>query len=173
MIGASLVVALLGLQSTPLDRRAVLRSAATVALAAPLPALAISKEAAEKKAIMRETAKEAREAIKEYKFAPRPEIQGSAETGYTFVGDYTAGTNGEMASYFTKKGEKLRAEYRTEKEIANGKLTKSEAQKFEIEKQSKEVTGKKPAKVQKIEEVELDDDTKEYMEMLKFKGRKY
>ena len=59
-----------------LDRRAVLSGAATTAvLATPFPAAARSKEKAAEKALQKATAAEARQAMKEYKFAPRPEVR--------------------------------------------------------------------------------------------------
>ena len=49
--------------------------------AAPLPAFAKSKQKAEQQAIQKATRREAQQAMKEYKFAPRPELEGSMETG--------------------------------------------------------------------------------------------
>ena len=63
-----------------LERRAALATAAAL-FAAPLPAFAKSKAKAEQQAIQKATRREAQQAMKEYKFAPRPELEGSMETG--------------------------------------------------------------------------------------------
>uniref|UniRef100_A0A7S2JG32 PS II complex 12 kDa extrinsic protein n=1 Tax=Haptolina brevifila TaxID=156173 RepID=A0A7S2JG32_9EUKA len=89
------------------NRRAVISGAAALLPAAltPSPVFARSKEEAKKKAAMKETAAEARQAMKEYKFAPRPELEGNAETGYAYkTGSITAGSQGEAADYFKVKG---------------------------------------------------------------------
>ena len=71
----------------------------------PVLAAARSKEKAKEKAVQKETAAEARQAMKEYKFAPRPELEGNAETGYKFKeGTIGSGSQGEVASYFKEKG---------------------------------------------------------------------
>ena len=96
--------------TTLVDRRAVIGGAAAAALM-PMPAFARSKEKARQMAIQKETAAEARQAMKEYKFAPRPVLEGNAETGYKFKdGTVKSGANGEMASYFKVKGEELQKE---------------------------------------------------------------
>eukprot|EP00964_Phaeocystis_antarctica_P045614 scaffold26272_cov51-Phaeocystis_antarctica.AAC.2 len=72
------------------------------ALFAPLPAFATSKEKAKQMAIQKETAKEAKEAMKQYKFAPRPELEYGKKPdgtmGYVFV------------EVFNEKGASLKAE---------------------------------------------------------------
>ena len=82
----------------PVDRRAVLSGTAAVALlTSPWPAVATSKEKARQKAIMKETAAETRQAIKEYKYAPRPVVEGTMETGYRYKeGTFQAGSTGEV-----------------------------------------------------------------------------
>ena len=128
-----------------LDRRGfalqgVLGSSAL--LLAPSPGWARSKEKAKEKAIQKETAAEVRQAIKEYKYAPRPELTGSAETGYTFKeGTVSAGSNGELAGYFSKKGEVLRAEYKAEKARATG-ATSLEADKIKSTAAAKQGQGR-------------------------------
>ncbi|KAL1528938.1 hypothetical protein AB1Y20_010260 [Prymnesium parvum] len=136
------------------DRRAVLRSAGGAALLSlsPLPALARSKEKAEEKAIQKATAKEARQAMREYKYAPRPELVGSLETGYTYKeGTVKAGSTGELASYFTEKGATIQAEYAGEKARARG-LSAEEAKKAALEKAAAE---KKARKAREPSEDEL------------------
>jgi len=91
-------------QTALLNRRAVLGGAATAIL--PLPAFAKSKEKAKEEAVQKATAKEARQAMKEYKFAPRPVLEGNAETGYKYKeGTIGAGSQGEVAAYFKEKGQ--------------------------------------------------------------------
>ena len=73
------------------------------ALFAPLPAFATSKEKAKQMAIQKETAKEAKEAMKQYKFAPRPELEYGKKPdgtmGYVFVeGTVKPGSQGELSS---------------------------------------------------------------------------
>ena len=139
-----LACALLGWGSpAPLDRRAVLNSGAVAAVAAlgavPLPAVAISKKKAQEKAMQKETAAEARQAMKEYKLAPRPELVGSLETGYKYKeGTVKSGSTGELASYFKDKGDKVQAEYQAE--LARSKGTSAaEAKRMaeEMEKSAK------------------------------------
>merc|ERR1719401_244012 len=105
--------------SPQVDGRAVAsrRSAISLgaALFAPLPALAKSKEKAKNEAIQRETAKEAKQAMKEYKYAPRPELEYGLKPdgtmGYIYKeGTVKAGSQGELASFFTEKGAELKAE---------------------------------------------------------------
>ena len=104
------------LPGAPLDRRAVLSgvvAAAPAALLAPLPAVARSKEKAAEKALQKATAAEARQAMKEYKYAPRPELVGNAKDGYAYkAGTVQAGSTGELASYFTDKGADIQADYK-------------------------------------------------------------
>ncbi|KAL3914252.1 MAG: hypothetical protein SGPRY_007687 [Prymnesium sp.] len=141
----------------PLSRRAVLSSSLAPALvvSVPLPALARSKEKAEEKAIQKATAKEARQAMKEYKYAPRPVLEGSLETGYSFKeGTVKAGSTGELASYFNEKGATIQAEYAAEKARAVGKSSE-EAKKAAYEKMA---STKKPKKQ------ELSDDAKKIIE---------
>ena len=73
------------------------------ALFAPLPAFATSKEKAKNMALQKETAKQAKEAMKQYKFAPRPELEYGKKPdgtmGYVFVeGTVKPGSQGELAS---------------------------------------------------------------------------
>ena len=93
--------------SPQVDGRAVAsrRSAISLgaALFAPLPAFATSKEKAKNMAMQKETAKQAKEAMKQYKFAPRPELEYGKKPdgtmGYVFVeGTVKAGSQGELAS---------------------------------------------------------------------------
>ena len=115
-----------------LDRRAVLSG--TAAVLAPMPAMAKSKKKAEEEAVQKATAKEARQAMKEYKYAPRPVLEGNAETGYTFKeGTVSAGSTGELAGYFQEKGASIQAQAAADKARAAG-LTKAEADKKAKEK---------------------------------------
>ena len=90
--------------SPQLDGRAVVsRRTAVVGLGAalvvPLPAVAKSKEKAKQEAMQKETAKEARQAMKEYKFAPRPELEYVEGKGYIYKeGTVKAGSQGELSS---------------------------------------------------------------------------
>ena len=109
-VGANEMLSLLALPSAwspQVDGRAVAsrRSAISLgaALFAPLPAFATSKEKAKQMAIQKETAKNAKQAMKEYKFAPRPELEYGKKPdgtmGYVFVeGTVKAGSQGELAS---------------------------------------------------------------------------
>ena len=119
------------------DRRAVLSGAASAALLAPLPAFARSKEKAAEKAMQKATAGEARQAMKEYKFAPRPELVGNAETGYSYKsGTVKDGSTGEMASYFKDKGAKIQGEYQADRARATG-ATADQAAKLAAETEDK------------------------------------
>ena len=93
--------------SPQVDGRAVAsrRSAISLgaALFAPLPAFAKSKEKAKQEAIQKETAKNAKQAMKEYKYAPRPELEYGLKPdgtmGYIYKeGTVKAGSQGELAS---------------------------------------------------------------------------
>ena len=176
-----------------LGRRAVLSAAALLTSTPLREASAKSKEKAAEKAIQKETAKEARQAMKEYKFAPRPVLEGNAETGYTYKdGTVTAGSQGELATYFTQKGEKIRADYRAEKAKAgtviatketpaetkarvqseddkkiNAKIAEFKGQKDELGR----VIGGGTQKV--VGDVEMDEDDLAILESLKFKGKRY
>ena len=102
---------LLALQPTAwspnVDGRAVASRRSAIglgaALFAPLPALARSKAAAKADAIQKETAKEAKVAMKQYKSAPRPEleygIKPDGTTGYIYKeGTVKSGSQGELSS---------------------------------------------------------------------------
>ena len=98
-----IVAPLLSGWSPQLDSRSVVSRRAAVgfgaALVAPLPAVAKSKEAAKKEALQKATQKEARQAMKEYKFAPRPELEYVEGKGYIYKeGTVKAGSQGELAS---------------------------------------------------------------------------
>lgn len=96
--------------------------------------MARSKEKAAEKALQKATAAEARQAMKEYKYAPRPELIGNAETGYSFKeGTVKAGSTGELASYFTEKGATVQAKYAADKARATGAST-AEAERIAAEK---------------------------------------
>lgn len=112
-----------------LDRRALLTGAATsAALLAPLPAFARSKEKAAEKALQKATAGEARQAMKEYKFAPRPELEGNAKDGYAFkAGTVGEGSQGELASYFKDKGAGIQAKYAADQARSTGMSSKDAA----------------------------------------------
>ena len=93
--------------SPQVDGRAVAsrRSAISLgaALFAPLPAFAKSKEKAKQEAIQKETAKNAKQAMKEYKYAPRPELEYGLKPdgtmGYIYKeGTVKAGSQGELSS---------------------------------------------------------------------------
>ena len=86
-----------------------------------MPAFARSKEKAAEKALQKQTAAEARQAMKEYKYAPRPELVGNAETGYSYkAGTVQAGSTGELSSYFTEKGAKIQSQYAADQARATG-----------------------------------------------------
>ena len=86
----------------PVSRRAALAlaSAGASAVLRPAPAAARSKEKAKEKALSKATAAEQRQAVKEYKTAPRPEIVFDERTGkYNFVeGTVKAGSSGDLAA---------------------------------------------------------------------------
>ena len=93
--------------SPQVDGRAVAsrRSAISLgaALFAPLPAFAKSKEKAKQDAIQKETAKNAKQAMKEYKYAPRPELEYGKKPdgtmGYIYKeGTVKAGSQGKLSS---------------------------------------------------------------------------
>lgn len=123
-----------------LPRRTAIGSAALGLMAiaaAPGPAAARSKEKAKEKAIQKATASEARQAMKEYKFAPRPELVGDASTGYSFKeGTVKAGSTGELAGYFKDKGADIQAEYKAEKARATG-ATAADARRIAEEQKKK------------------------------------
>ena len=105
-----------------LSRWAVLSGGAATAAMAPIPAFARSKEKAKEKAMQKATASEARQAMKEYKYAPRPELLGNAETGYSYkAGTIQAGSTGELSSYFKEKGTTIQSQYAEDKARAAGK----------------------------------------------------
>ena len=130
MLAVALLASTAWSLQAPMDRRAVLRSAATATvLAAPFPAVARSKEKAASKATTKATAKEAQQAMKEYKFAPRPELVKGADGSYKFKeGTVKAGSQGELASYFNVKGASLQADYKADRALASG-MSKADAQK--------------------------------------------
>lgn len=125
-------------QPPPLCRRAALGAALSTAALHPLqPALAKSKEKAAEKAAQKATAREAREAMKEYKFAPRPELEGDAVTGYSYKpGTVKEGSIGELSGYFKEKGATIQAEYTEGRAKAVG-LTTEEAKKLADQKKEK------------------------------------
>jgi len=139
LVVAALLTSAASWQAPLVDRRAVLSGAATASvLAAPLPAFATSKEKARQKALQKETAAEARQAMKEYKYAPRPELVGNAETGYSYKqGTVQAGSTGELSAYFTDKGSKIQAEYKADKARAAG-ASKADAARLAEELEAKE-----------------------------------
>ena len=149
------------------SRRAVISGAASVAiLAAPWPAVARSKEKAAEKMAQKATAKEAREAMREYKYAPRPELVGNAETGYSYKeGTVKEGSTGELSGYFKEKGATIQAEYAAERAKAVGKssaeadrVAKETLAKFEAEKKAKQASKK-----------ELSEDARRIIEFCKDK----
>ena len=67
--------------------------------------------------------------MKEYKYAPRPELVGSVETGYAYkAGTVKEGSIGELSSFFNDKGAAIQADYKATKAKASG-LTSEEAKK--------------------------------------------
>jgi len=93
--------------------------------------------------------------MKEYKYAPRPELVGNAETGYSFKeGTVKAGSTGELASYFTEKGAKVQAEYKADVAKANG-MTSAQAKKVE-EETLKKIQAERAAKIAKARELSED-----------------
>lgn len=137
----------------PMPRRAVLSAAAAAAFSSShvLPAAATSKKKAAEKALQKSTAKEAREAMKEYKTAPRPELLGNAETGYSYkAGTVKAGSQGELASYFNDKGAKIQADYAKDQARNSGKssaeadrVAKEKLEKIQAERAAKLAAKKK------------------------------
>ena len=149
------VLVALSLQPPPaaLDRRAVLGAAATL-LAAPLPAAAKSKARAAAAALQKETAKEQAQAMKEYKYAPRPVIEGSLETGYKYdKSTLKAGSTGELADYYRQKGAKINAEYFEEQARAQGRSA-AEAKKVGAEKAALYADAEKARKTKVLSEDE-------------------
>lgn len=141
-----------------MPRRAVLggATAALFSSSCPSPAFARSKEKAKEMAMQKATAKEAREAMKEYKFAPRPELVGNAETGYKFKeGTVKEGSTGELASYFTQKGAKIQANYA--KDIArNSGKSSAEAERQAAEKLA-QIQREREAKIAKAKQEGFDE----------------
>ena len=159
-------------------RRAVLggSAAALFSSAYPSPAFARSKEKAAEKALQKATAKEAREAMKEYKLAPRPELVGNAETGYKYKeGTVKAGSTGELASYFTEKGAKIQADYAKDQARNAGKSQAeadrlAKAQLAEIQRKREEQLAKK--KQEGFDEKAIKAFCKENPDALDQLGRK-
>ena len=76
--------------------------------------------------------------MKEYKYAPRPELVGNAKDGYTYKeGTIKEGSQGELASYFTDKGAKIQASYAADKARAKG-ATAADAAKLAADLEAKE-----------------------------------
>ena len=120
-------------QAPLLDRRAVLSATAAAGFALPLPAVAKSKKKAAEEAVQKETAKEAKQAMKEYKYAPRPELVRNADGSYSYVeGTVKEGSIGEVAGYFKEKGAIIQSEYAADKARAAG-MTTAEAEKVKKE----------------------------------------
>ena len=140
-----------------LDRRAVLGGAASAALlAVPSAAMAKSKERAAEKAVQKATAAEARQAMKEYKYAPRPELVGDAKTGYTYKADtLQAGSQGELASYFKDKGSKIQGEYKADKARAMG-TSAADAAKLAADFEAKEKAERQAAYMAKRQQKSQD-----------------
>ena len=134
----------------------------------------------------------------EYKFAPRPELVGNAETGYSFkAGTVKEGSTGELAGYFTTKGEKIQTDYKQEKckagqtkacqaldgskKAAGSSGPAKSDDEIKIEKKLAETgcltyspTGA-CIKADKTEvgSIEIDDETAEILKALKSKAKKY
>jgi len=147
----------LKLPPSPTSRRSALSScaAALTTISAVPAAHAKSKKKAAEEATQKETAKEARQAMREYKYAPRPELIGNAKDGYSFKeGTVTAGSQGELASYFTEKGAKIQATYQADKAKASG-LTSEQAKKVE-EETLKKIQAERAAKIAKSKELSED-----------------
>lgn len=145
------------LQGPPLDRRAVLSGALTTAALAPMPAFAKSKEKAKEQALQKETAKEAKQAMKEYKTAPRPELVGNAETGYSYKADTVkAGSTGELATYFKDKGDKVQATYAAENARAKG-ASSADAQKMAEQLEAKAKAERQAAYLEKRNRKSFDE----------------
>ena len=153
------VLAAVSLQPPPaaLDRRAVLSSGgalATALLAVPLPVSAKSKARAAAAALQKETAKEQAQAMKEYKYAPRPVIEGSLETGYKYdKSTLKAGSTDELADYYRQKGAKINAEYFEEQARAQGRSA-AEAKKIGAEKAALYADAEKARKTKVLSEDE-------------------
>tara|TARA_B110001452_G_scaffold69251_1_gene55870 strand:- start:294 stop:833 length:540 start_codon:yes stop_codon:yes gene_type:complete len=162
MLAVALVASTAWSLQAPMDRRAVLRSAATATvLAAPFPAVARSKQAAAEKATQKATAKEAQQAMKEYKFAPRPELEKTADGSYKFKeGTVKAGSQGELSSYFNQKGASIQAQYQAERALASGQ-SKAEAQR--VASSTYEKINKKKAE-DKAKAGALTEDAKRILE---------
>lgn len=155
MIVATLAATAWAPQAT-VGRRAVLAGAAAISTV-PLPAVALSKEKAKEKALQKETASEAKQAMKEYKFAPRPELQGDAKTGYTYKeGTVGAGSQGELAGYFKDKGAKIQADFQADKARATG-MSASEAKKLADDLEAKTLNDKKQAYLEKRNRKSFDE----------------
>lgn len=157
MLFVTMLVSILAFSSawTPqvsFDRRAVLSSAAAAVLSAPHPASALSKKAAEDKMLMKETAKEQKQAMKEYKFAPRPELNDD----FTFKeSTLKAGSTGELADYYKQKGAVLQAQFVEDKVRATG-MTKEQAEK----EYQKVLASKQKEAASKPKRVETEDERK-------------
>lgn len=110
----------------PEQRRSIVVRVAELMAAPGLDgAVAKSKKKAEEAMRQKETAAEARQAMKEYKYAPRPELNDD----FTFKeGTVKAGSTGELSGYFKEKGASLQAQRLEDKAIAQGK-TAEEAKK--------------------------------------------
>jgi len=160
-IAAALVAPSSCFNAPTLGRRSVVLGGAAALASAPTGAFALSKSKAAEKALQKETAKEAREAMKEYKFAPRPVLEGNAASGYSYKeGTVGAGSQGELASYFKDKGAKIQAEYKAENARATG-ATAAEAKKMAQTLEEKALAERKAAYLAKrnkksIDEIEIE-----------------
>ena len=111
--------------------------------------------------------------MKEYKYAPRPELVGSAETGYSFkAGTVKAGSQGELASYFTDKGANIQADYKKQMALAKG-LSAAEAAK-EAEKARQAVLATKASKKTALsaDEIRIMEKAKEFGDKTDDMGRR-
>ena len=152
----SLVATATGLNIAPVARRAVL-SGAAAALVSPLPAFARSKEKAKEKAMQKATAGEVRQAMKEYKYAPRPELVGNAQTGYSFKDGTTGGASqGELSSYFKDKGAKIQADFNADKARASG-ASEIEAKKLADKLEREAIESRKAAYLAKKNTKSFDE----------------
>ena len=119
-----------------------------------LPVSAKSKARAAAAALQKETAKEQAQAMKEYKYAPRPVIEGSLETGYKYdKSTLKAGSTGELADYYRQKGAKINAEYFEEQARAQGRSA-AEAKKIGAEKAALYADAEKARKTKVLSEDE-------------------
>jgi len=104
--------------------------------------------------------------MKEYKYAPRPELVGDAKSGYAYKdGTVKAGSQGELASYFTDKGADIQADYKKRRAKELGLSEAEAAKQAEQARQAvlaSKASAKKAAASVSADELKIQQKMKEF-----------